>query len=60
MLNNSDQRIVDVLLDSWDGNNTILVNVRAVPTGRLEPKVMMSSPSVALLLTKHSVISNCA
>lgn len=52
MLNNFDERILDVLLDSWDRNNTILINLlRAIPTEGLEAKVMMSSPSVAQLFT---------
>jgi uncharacterized damage-inducible protein DinB len=52
MLNNSDERILDVLLDSWDRNNKILINLlRAIPKEGLEAKVMMSSPSVAQLFT---------
>ena len=52
MLNNSDERILDVLLDSWDRNNAILVNLlRALPNGGLDAKVMESSPSVAQLFT---------
>ena len=50
MLNNSDERILDVLLDSWDRNNTILINLlRAIPIEGLEAKATMSSPSVAQL-----------
>ena len=40
--------LLEVLLDSWDRNNTILVNLlRAVPNGGLEVKAMDGSPSVA-------------
>jgi uncharacterized damage-inducible protein DinB len=40
--------LIEVLLDSWDRNNTILVNLlRAVPNGGLEVKAMDGSPSVA-------------
>jgi len=47
-----DQRLLEVLLDSWDRNNTILVNLlRALPEGGLEARAMESSPSVAQLFT---------
>ena len=43
-----DQRLLDALLDSWDRNNTIMLNLlRAVPEGGLEVKAIESSPSVA-------------
>ena len=42
------QSVLDALLDSWDRNNTILVNLlRAVPDGGLEARVLADSPSVA-------------
>ena len=48
----SDQRLLDLLLDSWDRNNTILLNLlRALPDGGLETRAMESSPSVAQLFT---------
>ena len=48
----SDQRLLDLLLDSWDRNNTILLNLlRALPNGGLETRAMESSPSVAQLFT---------
>jgi len=48
----SDQNLLDALLDSWDRNNTILVNLlRALPEGGLETKAMDGSPSVAQLFT---------
>jgi uncharacterized damage-inducible protein DinB len=47
-----DQRLRDDLLDSWDRNNTILVNLlRAIPEGGLEIRPMEGSPSVAELFT---------
>jgi uncharacterized damage-inducible protein DinB len=46
-----DQRLLEVLLDSWDRNNTILLNLlSALPEGGLEAK-MEGSPSVAELFT---------
>ena len=43
----SDQTLLAALLDSWDRNNTILVNLlRAVPEGGLEARAMEDSPSV--------------
>jgi uncharacterized damage-inducible protein DinB len=48
----SDQRLLEALLDSWERNNTILVNLlRALPMGGLEARVMEGSPSVAELFT---------
>jgi len=45
-----DQTVLDALLDSWDRNNTILINLlRALPDGGLETRAMTSSPSVAEL-----------
>jgi uncharacterized damage-inducible protein DinB len=47
-----DQRLLEALLDSWDRNNTILLNLlRALPEGGLAARAMGSSPSVAELLT---------
>jgi uncharacterized damage-inducible protein DinB len=43
-----DERLLEVLLDSWDRNNTILVNLlRAVPDGGMDARAVESSPSVA-------------
>jgi uncharacterized damage-inducible protein DinB len=45
-----DQTLLDPLLDSWDRNNTILLNLlRVLPEGGLEAKAMEGSPSVAEL-----------
>ena len=43
-----DAGLLEALLDSWDRNNTILVNLlRAVPEGGLEARAMVGSPTVA-------------
>jgi uncharacterized damage-inducible protein DinB len=48
----SDQRLLEALLDSWDRNNTILLNLlRALPEGGLEARAMEGSPCVAELFT---------
>lgn len=45
-----DQSVLEALLDSWDRNNTILVNLlRAMPEGGLEVRAMAGSPTVAEL-----------
>ncbi len=47
-----EQRLLEDLLDSWDRNNTILVNLlRALPEGGLEIKAMEGSPSIAEMFT---------
>lgn len=47
-----DQPLLDVLMDSWDRNNTILVNLlRALPAGGLEARSVAGGPSVAQLFT---------
>jgi len=46
------QDLLEALVESWDRNNTILVNLlRAVPKGGLEARVMQGSPSVAQMFT---------
>jgi uncharacterized damage-inducible protein DinB len=48
----TDQSVLEALLDSWDRNNTILVNLlRVIPEGGLEIRPMESSPSIAQLFT---------
>ena len=43
-----DKRLLEALLDSWDRNNTILVNLlRAVPEGALEARALEGSKTVA-------------
>jgi uncharacterized damage-inducible protein DinB len=52
MPNTQDQRLLDILLDSWDRNNTILINLLgALPQGGLEVKAMEASPCVGQLFT---------
>jgi uncharacterized damage-inducible protein DinB len=52
MQNTSDQHLLEALLDSWDRNNTIMVNLlRALPDGGLEARAIASSPSVAQMFT---------
>jgi uncharacterized damage-inducible protein DinB len=44
------QDVMETLLDSWDRNNTILVNLlRTIPKASLEVRAMQGSPSVAEL-----------
>jgi len=44
--------LLDAVLDSWDRNNTILVNLlRTVPKGGLDVKAMQDGPSVAQMFT---------
>jgi hypothetical protein len=41
--------LLEIILDSWDRNNRILVNLlRALPPDGLEARVMAGSPSVAV------------
>jgi uncharacterized damage-inducible protein DinB len=48
----SNQRLLDALLDSWDRNNTILLNLLgAIPDGGLEACAIEGSPSVAEMFT---------
>ena len=48
----SNQPLLEALLDSWDRNNSILVNLlRALPEGGLEARAMEGSPSIAQLVT---------
>ena len=52
MPNTSSDSILDLLLDSWDRNNRILVHLlRAVPSGDLQARAMPGSPSVAEMFT---------
>jgi uncharacterized damage-inducible protein DinB len=43
----ADQSLLEALLDSWDRNNTILINLlRALPQSALEARAIGDSPSV--------------
>ena len=45
-----DDLLLEVLLDSWDRNNTITTNLlRAIPDGTMDLKVTDTSPSIAQL-----------
>jgi len=47
-----DQRLLEAVLDSWDRNNTILLNfLRALPEGGLETRAMKGGHSIAELFT---------
>jgi len=47
-----DQRLLEAVLDSWDRNNIILLNLlRVIPEGGLEAKATEESPSVAEMFT---------
>jgi uncharacterized damage-inducible protein DinB len=47
-----DQHLLEALLDSWDRNNAIMLNLlRSVPEGGLDVKASESSPSVAQQFT---------
>jgi uncharacterized damage-inducible protein DinB len=52
MLDPPDQGLLQALLDSWDRNNAILLNLlRALPEGGLDARAMKASPSVAEMFT---------
>ena len=47
-----DQRLLEALLDSWDRNNTILVNLLGlIPASELDTQPMEGSPSIVQLFT---------
>ena len=47
-----DRGLLETLLDAWDRNNTILVNLlRAIPHGELGARAMEGSPTIAELFT---------
>jgi uncharacterized damage-inducible protein DinB len=51
------QDLLHSLLDSWDRNNTILVNLlHLLPEGGLELRTMEGSPSIAQLFTHIHVV----
>jgi uncharacterized damage-inducible protein DinB len=52
MSDSADHRLLEALLDSWDRNNTILLNLlRVLPEGGLETRATEGSPSVAAMFT---------
>ena len=47
-----DRSLLEILLDSWDRNNAILLNLlRALPERGLEARALENSPSIAELFT---------
>jgi len=47
-----DQNLLETILDSWDRNNTILLNLlRGIPMGGMEARAVPNSPSVAQMFT---------
>jgi uncharacterized damage-inducible protein DinB len=52
IMSEADQNLLEALLDSWDRNNTILINLlHAIPQDALEIRAMETSPSIAQLFT---------
>ena len=52
MTNDTSISLLDALLDSWDRNNTIVINLfRAVPQGAMDIRPAPDSPSIAQLFT---------
>ena len=52
MSDTADQSLLAAVLDSWDRNNTIMLNLlHVLPEGGLEIRAMEGSPSVAQLFT---------
>jgi hypothetical protein len=50
MAGECDGKLLDIWLDSWDRNNTILLNLlRSLPPGGLDLKAIEGSPSVVEL-----------
>lgn len=48
--NTQDAPLLDALLDSWDRNNMILINLlRAIPDGGMDARAVDGSPTVAQL-----------
>jgi len=48
MTGSPDQDLLDAVLDSWDRNNAIMLNLlRVIPEGGLDVKAIDSSPAVA-------------
>jgi uncharacterized damage-inducible protein DinB len=50
MTTTADSQLLDALLDSWDRNNTILINLlRAIPDDAMEVRAAAGSPTIAQL-----------
>jgi len=51
-LDTPEQGLLEIVLDSWDRNNTILVNLlRALPPGSLDVRAIPDSPSIVELFS---------
>jgi uncharacterized damage-inducible protein DinB len=51
-MSNTNQNLLEALLDSWDRNNTIMVGLlHTLPIGGLEARATSSSPSIAQLFS---------
>jgi hypothetical protein len=60
MSNAPDESLLNALLDSWDRNNTILLNLlRAIPKAGLEARAMQGSPSIAEPFWAYSLCTAC-
>ena len=56
-----DQRLLEALLDSWDRNNTILVNLlRTLPDGELEAWSMEGSPRSRSCSSTSTTYGSCS
>ena len=52
MILTQENNLLALLLDSWDRNNQILINLlRALPPGGLEARALSNSPTVARMFT---------
>lgn len=52
-----DQSLLEALLDSWDRNNTILLNLlRSVPEGGLDARAMRDSNVCVVVLLRYSAV----
>ncbi len=60
MPNAPDKLLLDALLDSWDRNNTILLNLlQAVPEGGLEARAMPGQPIRRATVHTYQLCSAC-
>lgn len=60
MTQDTESGLLGALLDAWDRNNTIVVNLlQALPEGGLEARATAGSPSIAELLTHIRFIRIC-
>jgi hypothetical protein len=61
MSNATDKPPLEVLLDPWDHNNSILLNLlQIIPEGGLEVRAVEGSPSIAQLFTHIHLFGLCS